>query len=293
MRVTSAIAASCLASGLAPCVLAQTPAEIDNLARYWDYGRSPAVYPSPVGSGTDDWATAYFQAKALVAQMTNEEKQNVTIGYASTTNGCSGNSPGVSRLGYPGMCLQDAGNGVRGMEGVSGYPSGIHVGASWNRYLALSRGQYLGAEFKAKGVNVALGPVVGPLGRVATGGRNWEGASNDPYLTGALAAETIIGMQENVIACTKHFVAYEQETNRFQADLFESLGLGGGFNQSVSSNLDDKTMHELYLWPFQDAVRAGTGSIMCSYNRINDSYGCANSATQNGLLKTELGFQVC
>jgi beta-glucosidase len=60
---------------------------------------------------------------------------------------------------------------------------------------------------------------------------------------------------------------------------------------AVSSNVDDKTMHELYLWPFQDAVLAGSASIMCSYNRVNNSYGCQNSKTLNGLLKTELGFQ--
>lgn len=64
-----------------------------------------------------------------------------------------------------------------------------------------------------------------------------------------------------------------------------------GDMQSVSSNVDDATMHELYLWPFQDAIRAGSANIMCSYQRINNSYGCANSATLNGLLKTELGFQ--
>lgn len=64
-----------------------------------------------------------------------------------------------------------------------------------------------------------------------------------------------------------------------------------GTAQAVSSNIDDQTMHELYLWPFQEAVRAGTANIMCSYQRINNSYGCANSATLNGLLKTELGFQ--
>jgi beta-glucosidase len=62
----------------------------------------------------------------------------------------------------------------------------------------------MGGEFKTKGVNVALGPVVGPLGRVAEGGRNWEGFSNDPYLCGALAAETVIGIQSaGVITSTK------------------------------------------------------------------------------------------
>lgn len=79
----------------------------------------------------------------------------------------------------------------------------------------------------------------------------------------------------------KHFVAYEQETNR----------LPSGNVSSVSSNLDDKTIHELYLWPFADAVHAGSGSVMGSYNRINNSFACENSKTLNGLLKTELGFE--
>lgn len=126
-----------------------------------------------------------------------------TIGYVSTTNGCSGDSGAVHRLGFPGMCLNDAGNGVRGTEGTSGYASGVHVGAAWNRNLALNRAQYMGAEFKAKGVNVALGPVVGPLGRTALNGRNWEGFAADPYLSGALTYETVSGLQESVIACTK------------------------------------------------------------------------------------------
>lgn len=84
------------------------------------------------------------------------------------------------------------------------------------------------------------------------------------------------------MACTKHFILNEQEHFR-----------QGGTNLSdaISSNLDDVTMHELYLWPFADAVRAGTASIMCSYNQINNSYACQNSQTLNKLLKSELGFQ--
>lgn len=114
-------------------------------------------------------------------------------------------------------------------------------------------------------------------------GRNFEGFATDPYLAGSLASETIRGMQQNVIACIKHLVGYEQETNRNPST--------DGFNASVSSNLDDKTMHELYLWPFAEAVHAGVGSVMCSYNRINNTYACQNSAVMNGLLKTELGFE--
>ena len=75
---------------------------------------------------------------------------------------------------------------------------------SWNKDLAYQRAMYLGGEFRAKGVNVALGPVVGPLGRVAEGGRNWEGFSNDPYLCGALAYQTVTGIQsQGVITSTK------------------------------------------------------------------------------------------
>ena len=90
------------------------------------------------------------------------------------------------------------------------------------------------------------------------------------------------------MACTKHYLAYEQEHFR---QVSESSGYGYDFDLEYSSNLDDKTMHELYLWPFADAVRAGTASIMCVYNLVNGSYGCQNSHTLNYLLKGELGFQ--
>lgn len=144
----------------------------------------------------------------------------------------------------------------------------------------------MGREFKNKGVNVVLGPVIGPLGRIAEGGRNWEGFSNDSYLSGELVRETISGLQESVIACVKHFILNEQETNR-NPPLTDPTTL----NVSISSNIDDKTIHELYLWPFQDAIYAGAGAAMCSYNQINGSYGCQNSKALNGLLKEELGFQ--
>lgn len=97
-------------------------------------------------------------------------------------------------------------------------------------------------------------------------------------------------MQESVIACIKHFIANEQETNRnpYLQGFLAPLGIN--LNNSVSSNMDDRTMHELYLWPFYDAVNAGAGAVMASYNRINNSYGSQNSKNLNGLLKTELGF---
>jgi len=88
------------------------------------------------------------------------------------------------------------------------------------------------------------------------------------------------------MSCIKHFIGYEQETNRIPPAL-----LPDAHNQSISSNIDPRTEHELYLWPFQDAVKAGAASVMCSYNRFNNSYSCQNSYSLNGLLKGELGFQ--
>ncbi|KAI1636846.1 glycoside hydrolase superfamily [Biscogniauxia mediterranea] len=245
------------------------------------YGQSPPVYPSPQGEGLGDWADPYAKAKDLVSQMTLEEKVSLTGGISADSS-CSGIIPPIERLNFTGLCLSDAGNGVRTTNFVSSWASGISVGASWNRDLAHKRAVGMASEFRKKGVNIALGPVVGPLGRIASSGRNWEGFSNDPYLCGALASETVKGMQSvGVATSTKHFILNEQETNRNPA----------GNVEAVSVNIDDKTIHELYLWPFQDAVKAGSANIMCSYQRINNSYGCANSKTQNGLLKTELGFQ--
>ncbi|EHK46741.1 glycoside hydrolase family 3 protein [Trichoderma atroviride IMI 206040] len=232
-------------------------------------------------NGNGQWAHAYRRAEKLVQQMTLEEKANITRGFQSD-NICAGNTGSVPRLGWPGMCVHDAGNGVRATDMVNSYPSGIHVGASWDRSLTYERGFHMGNEFKAKGVNVPLGPNAGPLGRTPLGGRNWEGFSVDPYLSGQLNAETITGMQEaGVIANIKHFIANEQETLRRPY-----FGI-----EAVSANIDDKTLHEYYLWPFMDSVHAGVGSVMCSYNRINSTYGCKNDKLMNGILKTELNFK--
>lgn len=109
--------------------------------------------------------------------------------------------------------------------------------------------------------------------------------------------QTIIGVQETgVQACAKHFVAYEQETQRnptfyYAEEDDPSIPVTLVKQEAVSSNLDDRTLHELYVWPFANAVKAGAASLMCSYNRINGSYACQNSRTLNGILKEELGFQ--
>lgn len=137
----------------------------------------------------------------------------------------------------------------------------------------------------------------GPLGRSGYAGRNWEGFAADPYLTGVAMEQTITGMQDTgVQACAKHFIANEQETQRNPTYPYVELGDDGISvtevdQEAVSSNVDDRTLHELYLWPFANAVHAKVSAIMCSYNRINGSYACQNSKVQNGILKGELGFQ--
>lgn len=104
-------------------------------------------------------------------------------------NSSEGNIAGIPRLGFPGICLQDGPLAIRLADYASVFPAGLTVAASWDRDLAHRRGQEMGMEFKGKGANVILGPVAGPLGRSAYGGRNWEGFSPDPYLTGVMFQE--------------------------------------------------------------------------------------------------------
>ncbi|KEY70196.1 hypothetical protein S7711_03416 [Stachybotrys chartarum IBT 7711] len=267
-------------------------AYFEELERFWSYGRSPPVYPSPETRGRGDWAEAHAYARNLVSQMTMEEKVNLTYGYDAPVNGCNGRLGSVPRLGFKGLCLNNAGNGVGGTEGTNAYPAALHVGASWNRQLAYDRALHMGREFKRKGANVALGPAPGPLGRVPKGGRNWEAPSNDPYLSGMITYETTVGLQKSVMACVKHIVGNEQETSRKAPRKFENDPSNiHSHNASVSSNIDDKTMHELYLWPFYDSIRAGAGSVMCAYQRVNNSYSCQNSKVLNGFLKEEMAFE--
>lgn len=128
--------------------------------------------------GAATWASSYAKAVALVSRMTLEEKANITVGLLADS-GCSGETGSVPRLNWPGLCLSDAGNGLRNTDYVNAWPSGLHVGSAWDRNMAYQRALHMGGEFKTKGVNVALGPVVGPLGRMAESGRNWEGMAND------------------------------------------------------------------------------------------------------------------
>lgn len=248
------------------------------------YGQSPPWYPTPRGGTAGTWAKSYEKAAKMVSKMTLAEKVNVTTGTGWQMGLAVGTNAPAVYVGFPQLQLQDGPLGIRFADNITAFPAGITVGATWNRQLMYARGKAHAIEAHQKGVNVLLGPCVGPLGRMPAGGRNWEGFGADPYLQGIAGAETVKGIQsEGIMATIKHFVANEQEHFRQPWEW--------GLPHAVSSNIDDRTLHELYAWPFGDAVKAGVASVMCSYNQLNNSYACGNSKLLNGILKDELGFQ--
>ena len=228
------------------------------------------------------WEQAIAMAKSFIAQLTLQEKCHLTAGV---NGACGGNIASLPRVNFSGFCLVDTPSGVGdGVLYSTAFVSGIHIAATWDRELFYRRAVAIGKEFRGKGVHYALGPMVN-MDRNARHGRNWEGFGSDPYLSGENAFFYIQGVQDQgVVATAKHYICNEQDTHR--------SGVMKSTNDAVvySANLDDKTMHEIYLWPFASSVAAGTGSIMCSANEINDTRACQNNKTQNGLLKGELGY---
>ncbi|KAH6631274.1 glycoside hydrolase superfamily [Chaetomium tenue] len=223
-----------------------------------------------------DWAAAEASAKTALAKMSQQDKVSIVTGIGWDKGPCVGNTAAINSINYPQLCLQDGPLGIRFGTGSTAFTPGVQAASTWDIDLMRQRGEYLGAEAKGCGIHVLLGPVAGALGKIPHGGRNWEGFGTDPYLAGIAMAETIEGLQSSgVQACAKHYIVNEQELNR----------------ETISSDVDDRTMHELYLWPFADAVHANVASVMCSYNKINGSWGCENDHAQNGLLKKELGFK--
>lgn len=247
-------------------------------------GLSPPWYPTPKGGTDVQWEQSYKKAAELVRQMTLVEKVNITTGTGWSMDMCVGNNGAVPRLKFPSLCLQDGPLGIRFADNITAFPAGITIGATWDKELMYLRGKAHGKEARLKGVNVLLGPAMGPLGRMPAGGRNWEGFGADPVLQGIAAAQTIKGIQEEgVMATAKHFLLNEQEAFRQAWEW--------GLPNAISSNIDDRTIHEIYAWPFADSIKAGVASIMCSYNQVNSSYACQNSKLLNGILKDEFGFQ--
>ena len=260
-----------------------------------------------------DWTEATRRARDFVSQLTLDEKIGIVSGgYKQPSPPCVGSIGAVPRLGFEGLCFSDGPAGYSRSDGVSVFASGITVAASWDREAMYERAVALGEEFRAKGAHVHLGyvttigypheighrtadhcslplcsyrPSSGPIGRHARGGRNWESFGPDPYLAGVAMNASVIGIQAvGVQACSKHYIGNEQELQRTS-----SKGPNGTTIEAVSSNIDDRTLHELYVWPFANAVKAGTASIMCSYNRVNGRYACENPDTFS-ILKDELAF---
>lgn len=218
--------------------------------------------------------------------MTILEKVNLTTGIGYASGPCSGNTGSIPRLGIPRLCLQDGPNGVRATDFVTHFPSGLAAGSTFNRGLMYLKGKALGREFKGKNVHIALGPVVGPIGLKAQGGRNWESFGSDPYLQGIAGAQMVKGIQEEgVVAVVKHFIGNEQEHYRQEGEHPREI------EESIDAYMDDRSLHEVFLWPFANTVKAGCGGIMCSFNRVGGKYVCENSYLLNRVLKEELGFQ--
>jgi len=127
---------------------------------------------APHGGWVSDWSESYRKASLLVSNMTIAEKTNLTAGTGIFMGRCVGNSGSALRVHIPQLCLQDGPLGVRNTDHNTAFPAGITVGATWDKDLMYQRGVAIGEEFRGKGVNIHLGPSVGPLGRKPRGGRS-------------------------------------------------------------------------------------------------------------------------
>ena len=185
--------------------------------------------------------------------------------------------------GVPPMRMSDGPAGVRGTGWnvrSSSFPCATSLGASFDPDLVREVGEALGREARSKSAHVLLAPTVN-LHRTPIGGRNFECMSEDPVLTAALAVQYVRGVQaQRVASCIKHFVANDTEFER----------------HTISSDVDEVTLRELYLVPFEHAVRpeadggAGVRSLMTSYNRINGVHASEQHDLNRGLLRDEWGF---
>lgn len=221
------------------------------------------------------------EIKKIVREMTLEEKCYLLSGkdFWQTRS--------VERLGIPNVTLSDGPHGIRKQEGASDqlglngslpatcYPTAASIANSWDPELGEEIGEHLGIEAASQDVCVLLGPGMN-IKRSPLCGRNFEYFSEDPYLTGKMAAGYIRGIQsKGVGACPKHFAANSQELRRMASD----------------SVMDERTLREIYLTGFEIAVKeAEPRSIMTSYNRINGVYANENEHLLQEILRDEWGF---
>jgi beta-glucosidase len=207
---------------------------------------------------------------ALLAQLTTEEKVQLLTGRDFWTTWP------IEKIGLRRILMSDGPSGVRGevwdeRDPSLNLPSATALSASWDRAIAKRYGAAAAVEARRKGVDVVLGPTIN-LHRSPLGGRHFEAFSEDPVLTGDLAASYVDGVQENGVAATpKHYVANDYETDRFTA----------------STEVSDRALRELYLLAFEKAVtEAHAWAVMSSYNSINGV-----TASENDLLETPLNSE--
>ncbi|KAI7664173.1 hypothetical protein KC318_g7877, partial [Hortaea werneckii] len=208
-------------------------------------------YTPPISPGRGNWSEAYASARQFVCNLTLTEKVNLTTqtGTGATNTYQLGIIP---RVGFRGLALDDSPTGVRGTDYSSAFTAPLNMAMTWDRDLIYAQAFANGAEHRDKGVNIAYSPVVGPLGRAPEGGRNWEGYSPDPYLSGVSFGLTVAGMNAGgTIAVGKHFALYEQEhfRQRIEWNSYDLPGVEFNISEPYSANADDRTLHELYLWP--------------------------------------------
>ncbi|BEP13837.1 glycoside hydrolase family 3 C-terminal domain-containing protein [Acidothermaceae bacterium B102] len=241
---------------------------------------APHLAPTVAQPWMNTHLTAAKRASLVLAQMTLDEKiaEVHGAGYPTPFNGAgfAGVVPANTRLGIPALYLADSPVGVgNGSTGVTQWADTTALAASWDTSLAKAYGTAYGAEQAGKGHNIALAPTVNIL-RLPLWGRAPETFSEDPYLTAQSAAAEIEGIQsQHVIATVKHFVANNQEV----------------FRSSINVNVSQRALEEIYQPAFQTAVEtAKVGAVMCSYNRINGTYGCENGEELKDTLRDAWSF---
>ncbi|KRB01638.1 beta-glucosidase [Devosia sp. Root685] len=211
----------------------------------------------------------------LLSEMTLEEKVSILSGEDFWS------VPAVPRLGVGKLRVTDGPNGARGGGSLIGgvksasFPVGIAIGATWNVPLVEEIGAALADEVKSKGAHMLLAPTVN-IHRSVTNGRNFECYSEDPFLSAELAVGYITGLQGQGIGATiKHFVGNESEIER----------------TTMSSEIDERSLREIYLIPFEWAVKkAGTWGVMSSYNRLNGTFTSEHNWLLSTVLRNEWGF---
>lgn len=211
------------------------------------------------------------RAAKLVEQMTLDEKIDYISGAADGFH-----IRGIDRLGIPEIRMADGPQGVRNNTKSTLFACGVAAAATWNETLAYQMGVSLGQDSRARGVHILLGPGVN-IYRSPLCGRNFEYMGEDPYLASHTAVNYIKGVQsQGVVATIKHFALNNQEYDRHH----------------VSSDADERTVNEIYFPAFRAAVEeAKVGSVMTSYNLVNNVHASANPFLLRENLKGKWGFE--